>query len=148
MKISVKARYGLGALVSMAMDFAPDEYVTVASLSETLNLSKIYLEQVFSLLKRGGLVTSTKGPQGGYQFAKAPGDITAYDILSAIELPLFEPTEQTVAEAREPIEKAMQETVFTPLDRVILESLKGITLETICDEAMKHDDHTSYMYYL
>ena len=52
MRVSAKSRYALAALTTMAMQENSRECVTVISISERLGISKIYLEQVFSLLKR------------------------------------------------------------------------------------------------
>jgi Rrf2 family protein len=96
MRISSKGRYGLASMISIAQLGSGGEAVTVISVSEKLGISKIYLEQVFSLLKRSKLVTSIKGAQGGYQLSKTPDKITAYDILHAVEVSLFEKTEESV----------------------------------------------------
>ena len=82
--------------------------VTIISISEKLGISKIYLEQVFSLLKRARLVDSIKGSQGGYQLARAPKDISVYDILVAIELALVEPAAVTTAEKQPALDQALQ----------------------------------------
>lgn len=94
MRISAKGRYALASMIDIARHSGNGEYITVISISERLGISRIYLEQVFSLLKRGGLVTSVKGAQGGYLLARMPRQISAYDILSAVELSLFEPAEK------------------------------------------------------
>ena len=90
MKISAKGRYGIASMVFLARSYDTSSPVTIISISEHLGISKIYLEQVFALLKRSKLVNSIKGSQGGYQLARPPHDITAYDILSAIEIALIE----------------------------------------------------------
>lgn len=64
MRISTKGRYALAALIKIAENHGSGEYITIASISEKLGISKIYLEQVFSLLIIGGIVTSVKGAQG------------------------------------------------------------------------------------
>ncbi len=148
MKISAKARYGLAALVSMASSNSPNECVTIISLSQKLQISKIYLEQVFSLLKHGGIVISMKGAQGGYHLARAPKDISVYDIFSAIETTLFQKVEDTVTKSDESIENAMQETVFHVLDSSIKEILMKIPLADIVSNAEAHRDYGGYMYYL
>ena len=88
MKLSAKGRYGLAAMTQLAMNYHAGGPVTIIKISERLGISKIYLEQVFSLLKRAKLVRSIKGSQGGYQLAREPERITAYDILATIELAL------------------------------------------------------------
>ena len=77
MKISAKGRYGLAAMTYLARSYAAGAPVTIISISEKLGISKIYLEQVFSLLKRARLVNSIKGSQGGYQLSRAPRAIKA-----------------------------------------------------------------------
>ena len=74
MKISAKGRYGLAAMTYLARNYASGSPITIISISEKLGISKIYLEQVFSLLKRARLVNSIKGSQGGYQLAREPRD--------------------------------------------------------------------------
>lgn len=61
MKISSKGRYGLAAMICIAQNCKNNECITIIKISEILGISKIYLEQVFSLLKRAGLVNSIKG---------------------------------------------------------------------------------------
>ncbi|MCL2531113.1 MAG: Rrf2 family transcriptional regulator [Oscillospiraceae bacterium] len=146
MKISAKSRYALAALVCMGQPRAT-ETVTVISLSETLGISKIYLEQVFSLLKRGGVVVSSKGAQGGYRLARPAQDITAHDILAAVEVALFEPAGSAVADKAPDIEHALQTQLFTPLDAALHESLRSITLDTLIARAEEHGSE-GYMYYL
>ena len=96
-RISAKGRYGLAAVIYMAKFHQNGEYITILKISEALGISKIYLEQTFSLFKkRAEIVTSIKGAQGGYRLARMPIDITVFEVLSAIETSLFEKTEETV----------------------------------------------------
>lgn len=147
MKISAKARYGLAAVVSMAENIQ-NECTTVISLAEKLNISKIYLEQVFALLKRGHIVTSTKGAQGGYTLSKPASDISVFDILSAIETSLFDKTDKTVNESDEIMEKAIQETVFEVIDHSFKKILTNISLADIVSQVQKYRNEGNYMYYL
>lgn len=148
MRISVKARYGLSTMICLAQYYITGEYITIISLAEKLKISKIYLEQVFSLLKRSKLVISAKGAQGGYRLARTPKEITALDILSAIELSLFEKTEFTILESEEYIEKAMQAVVFEKLNQCIKDNLAAVSLQDLVEEANKHSSDEGYMYYL
>jgi len=148
MKISVKARYALAAMTSMAANHANGEYITVISISEKLGISKIYLEQVFSLLRRSGLVNSTKGAQGGYQLARMPQQITVYDVLSAVELSLFEKTEDTVSNKAPEIDKAMQLSAFQILDHAVKDTLENIMLSDLVSAAEKYKAGDEIMYYI
>ena len=148
MRISSKGRYALAAVMDMAQQYANGEYITIISISEKLGISKIYLEQVFSLLKRAQLVLSVKGAQGGYQLTRAPGQITALDVLLAAEQALFEPTQQTVAEKAPAIEAALRASVFDTLDQTARTALKGITIADLIGEAEKHKTEQAMMFYI
>lgn len=148
MRISVKGRYALAATISMAQNHNNGEYITIISISEKLGISKIYLEQVFSLLKRGGLVNSVKGAQGGYQLTRMPQQITAFDILSAIELSLFECTGETVSTKSPEIEKSMRLSAFDALDSAIQTTLQKITLYDLMNEAEKHITDQGLMFFI
>lgn len=118
-------------MVHLALHYNSGSPITIISISEKMGISKIYLEQVFALLKRGGLVLSLKGSQGGYQLAREPKLITAYDILSAIETSMMERADKTVAETQPQLESAMQEMVFAKLDKALKETLANVNLADI-----------------
>lgn len=148
MRISAKGRYALAAAISMAENHSSGEYITVISISEKLGISKIYLEQVFSLLKRGGIVISVKGAQGGYQLARIPRDITVFDVLSAVETSLFEQAEETVQTKSPEIEAAMRLSVFDAIDSAINDTLESITLYDLVNEAEKHKTDQGLMFFI
>lgn len=148
MRISAKGRYALAAVTSMAQQYNNGEHITVISISEKLGISKIYLEQVFSMLKRAGLLTSVKGAQGGYQLARMPGQITVFDVLSAVETSLFEKTEDTVRENAPHIEAAMRLSAFDMLDQAVKDTLGQITLDDLITAAEKHKENQAMMFYI
>lgn len=148
MKISTKGRYALAATISMAQFYNSSEAITLISISDRLGISKIYLEQVFSLLKRGGVVNSVKGSQGGYQLAQPPHQITVRDVLYATESSLFENTEDTVSSAIPEIEQAMQQRVFNLLDNTIKENLQNVTLYDLVSTADKYKEDQGFMFYI
>lgn len=146
MKLSAKTRYALAAVINMAITYEAQERTTLVKLAEHLNISKIYLEQVFALLKHGGIVNSTKGAQGGYLLQNSPDLITAYDIIQAVEPALFSQNEDTVSNSAPAIEQAIQNAIFSPLDNAIKETLSQITLSSLVLEAEKNNNN--YMYFL
>ena len=148
MRISAKGRYALAAVICMAERYSTGEYTPVISISEKLSISKIYLEQVFSLLKKGDLVRSVKGAQGGYQLSRAPERITVLDVLTAVEFSLFEKTEETVTEKSPDIETALRLSVFDALDGAVRDALGRITLYDLASEAEKHRGSHALMFYI
>lgn len=148
MRLSAKSRYALAATIHMAQHNKKNEYITLISISDKLDISKIYLEQVFSLLKRGGIVNSIKGSQGGYQLSKEPQQITVYEILSAVETSLFENTEETIKDKSPEIEAAMREAVYDPLDATVKSMLMKISLYDLVSETDKHKSDQSLMFFI
>ncbi|AHM58142.1 HTH-type transcriptional regulator CymR (plasmid) [Peptoclostridium acidaminophilum DSM 3953] len=148
MKISSKGRYGLAVMVSLAQVANSGEYVSIISIAERLGISKIYLEQVFSLLKRAELVNSVKGAQGGYQLSKAPDMITAGDVLHATEHSLFEKTDSSISSGPVEIEKAMEASVWNKLDSAIAKALDSVTLSDLVGEAERHKGDNYLMFYI
>ncbi len=148
MRISSKGRYGLAAMISVAQLGSTGDFVTVISIAEKLGISKIYLEQVFSLLKRSKLVTSIKGSQGGYQLSKPAHKITILDILQAVEISLFEKTERSVSDTAMEIENALKSLVWDGLDNAVLSSLQKVTLGDLVSEADKVKNSEDFMFYI
>lgn len=148
MRISSKGRYGLAAMIVLAQNYASGAYLTVIGLSEKLGISKIYLEQVFSLLKKAGLVNSIKGAQGGYRLARPPQDISALEVLTALEQSLFEKTEKSVSQKTPEIENAMQDSVFSEIDRSVNNTLSKVTLYGLVSKAEEYRQNESYMFYI
>lgn len=148
MRISSKGRYGLASMIGVAQLGKSGEFVAVISIAEKLGISKIYLEQVFSLLRRSKLVTSVKGSQGGYQLTKSPEQITAYDILQAVEISLFEKTEKSVSEQSAEIDKALENLVWNKLDMAVTDMLKNVTLGDLVIEAENNKEGHNFMFYI
>lgn len=148
MRLSAKGRYAIAATIRMAENYQNGDRMTVIDISERLGISKIYLEQVFSLLKKGGVLSSTKGAQGGYSLMRHPQEITALDILLPIESTLFENTEPSVAEKAPDIEKTMESDLFTPLDSAINNTLKSITLEDLVTATQNNRSNEEFVFYI
>ncbi|MGI3211649.1 Rrf2 family transcriptional regulator [Roseovarius tibetensis] len=84
MKLSTKGRYAMVALVDIALQ-PSDQVVTLGEVSRRQDISLPYLEQLFVKLRRAGLVTSVRGPGGGYRLARPASEVRVADILSAVD---------------------------------------------------------------
>lgn len=84
MKLSTKGRYGLMAMFQLALEFG-DEPISLKYIAEKQGLSENYLEQLFSSLKKDGLIQSVRGAQGGYMLTRKPSEITVGQILRSLE---------------------------------------------------------------
>lgn len=87
MKLSTKGRYAVMAMADIALQ-AEEELVTLSDVAERQDISQEYLEQLFSKLRKAGLVESQRGPGGGYRLARPADRINIADIVSAADEPL------------------------------------------------------------
>ena len=82
--VSTQVRYALRALLYIA-EHRDESPVPLTQIAEEEEISKKYLENIFTLLKRGGLVVSSRGPVGGYSLAITPENLRLYDIVLAVD---------------------------------------------------------------
>jgi len=82
MRVTTKGRYAIRAMYRLAV--AHKKYVPVRELAKSEGLSEKYLERLFGALRRAGLVTSTRGPLGGYMLARLPEEVSIKEILEAV----------------------------------------------------------------
>ena len=84
MKLSTKGRYGLRAVLDLAVHDT-DEAVALSQIAERQGISMNYLEQLIPKLRKAGIVKGIRGAQGGYILAKPADKISTGDILRALE---------------------------------------------------------------
>lgn len=84
MIISTKGRYALKAVFELAISDM-NTPVSLNTISEKSNLSELYLEQIFSVLKKKGIIKSIRGVQGGYFLSRNPKEISVGEIIKALE---------------------------------------------------------------
>jgi Rrf2 family iron-sulfur cluster assembly transcriptional regulator len=84
MKLTTKGRYAMVALTDLALE-ATEHPVSIRALATRQDISVTYLEQLFVKLRGAGLVTSVRGPGGGYSLARPPSDIRIVDVLKAVD---------------------------------------------------------------
>ncbi len=84
MRISTRARYGMRAMLALALDQG-DAPLSVKQIAERQNLPEHYLEQLITPLRRAGLVQSARGAQGGYILARRAESISLLQVVEAVE---------------------------------------------------------------
>lgn len=145
MKISTKGRYGLRAMVDLAMNSSREEPIPLKSIADRQNLSERYLEQIFSGLKKNGIVNSIKGPQGGYMVSKDIQEILVGDILRALEGNLHIVSSEDMRDDK--IEECIKNNIWNKLNESIDRVVDSITLEDLVSEYNKSISG-QYMYYI
>ncbi len=84
MKLSTKGRYGLRAVLDLALN-GTEEAVALSSIAERQNISISYLEQLIAKLRKAEIVKSTRGAKGGYVLARPAEEISVGEILRCLE---------------------------------------------------------------
>jgi Rrf2 family iron-sulfur cluster assembly transcriptional regulator len=91
MQLSTKGRYAVMAMVDLAAREVSDGLgvlICLADIAQRQQLSLSYLEQLFGKLRRAGLVSSARGPGGGYRLARPAVAIAIADIVAAVDEPI------------------------------------------------------------
>ena len=87
MKLSTKGRYAVMAMVDLAK-YESNKPISLADIADRQEISLSYLEQLFSRLRKGGLVKSIRGPGGGYMLSRTPTHVRISDIILAVDEPI------------------------------------------------------------
>lgn len=84
MRLTTKGRYAVTAMLDLAIHYAEGP-ITLADISQRQGISLSYLEQLFSKLRKHGLVDSARGPGGGYRLSRPSGDIAVVEVITAVD---------------------------------------------------------------
>jgi len=87
MKFSIRVQYGLQAMLELALKYGGG-LVQISDIAKNQKVPIRYLEQLMLVLKRRGLVASTRGKQGGYSLAKHPSDVPLLTLIETLDGPI------------------------------------------------------------
>jgi Rrf2 family protein len=137
-KFSTKDRYALLLMVELA-SATPGEYLPLKAVSDNQGISVKYLEQIVAPLSKAGLVESGRGSQGGYRLSRPAAQITAGDILRAVEGEIV-PVPCLATSAESCPHRAQCETLgfWEGLNQVINQYIDSSTLEKLSSEYLSH----------
>ena len=126
MRLTTKGRFAVTAMIDLALR-QNNGPVTLAAISQRQQISLSYLEQLFGKLRRASLVSSTRGPGGGYNLAQAPAAISVADIVSAVDEPL-DATQCGGKENCHDDKRCMTHDLWATLNEKMQEYLSSVTL--------------------
>lgn len=133
MKLSTKGRYGVKAMVELAIHYGEEDPVSIKSISERQNVSECYLEQLFSPLRKSELIKSIRGAQGGYVLSRPPEEITVADIMEVLEGPI-EISNCVDDESCDNIDSCATRLLWVRIKQSIDGVMKTTTLKDIVDD--------------
>lgn len=133
MKISTRGRYGLKAMVDLAVNAKDDSCVSLKSIADRQGISENYLEQLMAALKKAELVKSIRGAQGGYTLTRPATEISVGDLLRVLEGPLtlVECVSNTESCGSGSCNKCVTKNVWEKISDSMNEVVDSITLEDL-----------------
>lgn len=84
MKLTTKGRYAVTAMLDLALHFGNGP-ITLSDIAQRQGISLSYLEQLFSRLRKRSLVSSVRGPGGGYSLGRDAADIYVGEVINAVD---------------------------------------------------------------
>lgn len=129
MRLTTKGRFAVTAMVDLAMRHSRGP-VTLAAISERQHISLSYLEQLFGKLRRHQLVSSVRGPGGGYNLARPANEVTVADIVTAVDEPL-DATQCGGKENCHDDRRCMTHDLWATLNEKMYEYLSSVTLSDL-----------------
>lgn len=136
MKLTSKGRYAVTAMIDIALNQGAGP-ITLSLISERQGISLSYLEQLFAKLKKADLVSSARGPGGGYRLSRPANEISISDIIHAVD---------EIIDARKCGGKAnchggeqcLSHELWSDLSVLIDSFLKGISLQSLMDKKVNN----------
>ena len=132
MRVTTKGRFAVTAMVDLALRQTGGP-VTLSAISERQHISLSYLEQLFGKLRRHKLVSSVRGPGGGYNLAQPTKEMSVADIILAVD----EPLDATQCGGKENCvdgeKRCMTHDLWATLNTKMFEYLSSVTLQDLVD---------------
>ncbi|MEO8004435.1 MAG: Fe-S cluster assembly transcriptional regulator IscR [Betaproteobacteria bacterium] len=135
MRLTTKGRFAVTAMIDLALN-NHDGPVTLADISERQKISLSYLEQLFGKLRRRSLVTSVRGPGGGYNMANPLDQVSVADIILAVDEPI-DATQCAGKENCKDERKCITHDLWTDLNRHIFDYLAAVKLSELVAKQLK-----------
>ncbi len=132
MKLTSKGRYAVTAMLDVAIHAATGP-VSLADISQRQGISLSYLEQLFSRLRKHGLVTSIRGPGGGYRLGKCSAQIAVSDVISAVDESVHATKCGGTGDCQSG-NQCLTHSLWADLSQRIEEFLQGISLSELVEQ--------------
>ncbi|MSQ80909.1 MAG: Rrf2 family transcriptional regulator [Candidatus Methylopumilus sp.] len=148
MRLTTKGRFAVTAILDLALN-EKENPVTLAEISERQSISLSYLEQLFSHMRREGIVKSVRGPGGGYHIAKKHQDITVKAIITAVD----EEIDATQCNGKENCHeggRCITHDLWASINLKILDFLESLTLAHLVEAQAKEskNDRETAIFFL
>lgn len=133
MRLTTKGRYAVTAMLDLALhqELGP---ISLSDISRRQGISLSYLEQLFSRLRRQGLVASTRGPGGGYALSRPADSIVVGEVVTAVDEKVDSTRCGGLSNCHND-ERCLTHDLWSELSKQIYEFLNGITLAHLVERS-------------
>ncbi len=131
MRLTTKGRYAVTAMLDLALHYNKGS-ITLADISQRQGISLSYLEQLFSKLRKRGLVDSARGPGGGYRLSRPAREIAVVEVITAVDEKVDATRCGGLANCQDD-EQCLTHELWISLSRQIYDFLNGISLGTLVE---------------
>lgn len=137
MKLSSRGRYSVRAMFDIAFH-GEGAAAQIKDIAERQGIPPRFLEQIFQDLRRAGLVSSKRGPRGGYHLTRAAREISVGEIVRAVEGPLsLCAGEEDNSETGDAASIGVTESMFRDLSARVARCFDEVNLEDLADQAQR-----------
>jgi len=111
LSITTKSPYAVLALAELARS-GSSEPVPIGELARRREVPVQFLEQLFAVLRRAGVISSQRGVKGGYRFARDPAEVTVLEVVELLDGPLGRDSEGVFADAAQAARSVLAQTTI------------------------------------
>ncbi len=146
MNISAKSKYAVRALVELAQhnEGLP---VPIGDIASKRDIPLQFLEQLFSSLRKAGILNSHRGVRGGFSFKRLPEDVSVLDVIEILDGNIA-PAACTIGAACDKAERCAVRDVWTDAKSSLEGVLAGATIADLADKELVLQDQAKEMYYI
>ncbi len=138
MQLPIKAHYATIAMLALAQCYDQGRVLTVRAIADEHGVPAQFLVQILQQLRAAGLITSTRGSNGGFRLERAPSAIALADVIEAV----CPSTACHSHESSSPLASVVRE-VWHDLDELQRQHLARLTLSTLC-ERLQENSHSMF----
>ncbi|MDD5654992.1 MAG: Rrf2 family transcriptional regulator [Candidatus Omnitrophota bacterium] len=147
MKISTKGRYGMRAMLDLAVNYAQSP-ILLKDVARRQDISLKYLDRICSSLKAAGLLKSSRGSKGGFTLSRPPDEITLKEIVEVLEGPLVLVGCTSDKHYCKRVNTCVTRDIWYELSRAMESVLGSKTLEDLAKRERKKRKASGPMYYI
>lgn len=136
MIFTTKGRYATMAMVDLAL-FSEGKPVSLQTIADRQEIDRGYLEQIFLKLRANNLITSVKGPGGGYMLARSTSDINVADIMLAVDEEIKMTRCDSEAGCMKDKKICVTHHLWCELENNLLSFLRGVALSDLVSRNLK-----------